>query len=297
MGIFQKKKCPKQILFMHPVFKTNKIIGALEEEETMKLEVDFSQAFNKLCIQLKQFSPGSAYCNYEKHLYITGGQEMQKDIGKIFLEISVNNNDYKVKILKMPMMLFSHWNHSMISSKDYIFSIGGYNSNKCELFNINTLKWEKMIDLNCDERQRSMLVIYKDYLYCFMGYTQFEILNTIERINITNNILINKWETVNISNESNLNLKFYGSGILNYRDALYFIGGKIGFGEDEEDYKNEFHKFSFNNMKFYDINVYFNGTLNFIENQLYFFNDSTFGNFIDLNDGCLATLELSSLLI
>ena len=240
---------------MYPVITTNKIIGVLYGEETISLEVDFSQAFNNTDIQLFKFMTGSAYCNSEKYLYITGGQEMQKDIGKLFLKLSVNIDDYKVELLKMPMMNYSHWNHSMISNKNYIFSIGGYNSNKCELFNINTLKWEKMLNLNCNERQKSMLAIYKDFLYCFMGYTQIEILNSIERINITNNILINKWEILNISNESNSNLKFYGSGTINYRNEIFFIGGKIGFGDHEEDYKDEVCKFNFDNLKFNDLGI------------------------------------------
>ena len=289
--IFQKP------LFMYPVFKTNKIKGVLKGEyEIITLEVDFSQAFNKQNIQLKQFIPSSAYCNSEQHLYITGGKENQKDIGKIFLRISVNNNnnDPEVCIEKMPMMNFSHWNHSMISNKDCIFSIGGYNSNKCELYNIKTLKWEKMPDLNYNERQRSMLVICKDYLYCFMGYTQFEILNSVERINITN-ILINKWENVNI-NEYNLNLKFYGSGIFNYKDEkLIFIGGKIGFGNGEEDYNTKIYEFSINNMKFYDPDLYFNANLYFIENQFYYCDKDNVGNFVTLNDGCLWIFNISDL--
>ena len=289
-------KFPKlSLLFMHPVNETNKIIGALEDEGIVKFEADFSQAFNQQDIQIKQFITGSAYCNFEKYLYITGGQEMQKDIGKIFLKISKNNNDIKAKILIMPMMNFAHWNHSMISNKDYIFSIGGYNSNKCELFNNNTLKWEKMHVLNSHERQRSMLVIYKDYLYCFMGYTQHEILNSCERIKITNNILINKWETLNINNESNSNLKFYGSGIFNYKDKLVFIGGKIGFGEDkEEDYKSNIDIFSFDDMKFNNCEIYYNGQLNFFESNLHYFDDDIIGNFIDYNDGCLASIKISS---
>jgi hypothetical protein len=57
-----------------------------------------------------------------------------------------------------------------------------------------------------------MLVIHKDYLYAFMGYTQFYILDSIERINITN-LDKRKWEKVNISNPAQINLKFYGSSI------------------------------------------------------------------------------------
>lgn len=286
---------------MYPIFATNKIMGALrgEKGETITLEVDFSQAFDKQDIQLNQFIPSSAYCNSEGYLYITGGKENQKDIEKIFLRISVddNNNIAEVNIEKMPMMNYSHWNHSMISNKDYIFSIGGYNSNKCELFNIKTLKWEKMPDLNCNERQRTMLVIYKDYLYCFMGYTQFEILNSVERINITNNILTNKWENVNISNECNLNLKFYGSGIFNIRDEIFiFIGGKIGFENDDEDYKKEIYNFNFNYLKFYDRELCFNEQLYFIENQFHYCDNDIFGNFPIFEDGCLCILNVSYLI-
>ena len=56
-----KKISPKPILFMYPLIATNKIRGALECEETIRLDVDFSEAFNKQDIQLKQFVPGSAY--------------------------------------------------------------------------------------------------------------------------------------------------------------------------------------------------------------------------------------------
>jgi len=288
---------PKPIfLFFYPITNTNTILAALEGEITGKLQVDFDQAFNKQDIQIKEFIPGLSYCNLGQYLYITGGQEVQKDTGKLFLRISVNNNNNKTKMVKMPMMNFSHWNHSMISNKDYIFVIGGYNSNKCEFFVFKTLTWEKMFDLNIEERQRAMLVIYKDYLYCFMGYTQFKILDSVERINITNNLSTNKWENIIISNEFNLNLKFYGSGIFNYGDELFFIGGKIGLGNNENDYKSEIYNFSFKNMKFNNCEICFSEKLNFIENQFHHCNDDSVGNFICLNDGCLATISISSLI-
>ena len=110
---YSEKKVFKKPLFMCPIFSTNKIMGALEEEDTITLEVDFSQVFNKQDVQLNQFVPSSAYCNSEGYMYITGGKDDQKDIGKIFIRISVNNNnDTEVNIVKMPMMNFSHWNHS-----------------------------------------------------------------------------------------------------------------------------------------------------------------------------------------
>jgi hypothetical protein len=280
---------------MYPIFNSNKILGAFKDERTQKLEVDFKQAFNKGDIQLTEFTQGGAYCNLGKYLYVTGGQEMQKGIGKIFLRLKVNEYDKKVKMVKMPMMNYSHWNHSMISNDNYIFVIGGYNSNICECFNLKTLKWEKMFDLNSKERQRAMLVIYKDYLYTFMGYSQFEILDSVERISVGSNLLVNKWENLNISNDYNLNIKFFGSGIYIYGDEAYFIGGKFGHRNDKYEYKTEIYNFSFNKMGFNNSRICFDGKLNFIENKFHLCSDDTFGNFICLDNGCLATISISLL--
>ena len=62
-------------------------------------------------------------------------------------------------------MLDAHCNHSIISNGYYLFAIGGYNSNKCEYFNLDTNEWKKMANLECNERQRSMITFYKKFLY------------------------------------------------------------------------------------------------------------------------------------
>ena len=282
-------------LFMHPIFKTNKIIGAIEDECTGKVEVNFKQAFEDKDIQLNEFPQGGAYCNFQKSLYFTGGQEIQKGVGKIFLRVSApKESNSETKLVKLPSMIYSHWNHSMISNEKYVFVIGGYNSNNCEYFNLKTLKWEALPNLNSEERQRPMLVLYEEYLYVFMGFTQFGILDSIERINI-NKLGTSKWEKVSISNPENINLKFYGAGIYNLNEKIYFIGGKVGLGNDDSDYKAEIYSFDFDNMTFSSPDVYFSGQLNFIETQFHYCNDETIGNFIELNDGCLATVAISSL--
>ena len=85
-----------------------------------------------------------------------------------------------------------------------------------------------------------MLVIYNDYLYVFMGYTQFNILNSIERINIDIlSISVSLWEKVSFSNPENGDLHFYGAGIYNSHSKLYFIGGKVGKGNDDSDFKDD----------------------------------------------------------
>ena len=194
----------------------------------------------------------------------------------------------------MPSMNFSHWNHSMIAKDKYIYAIGGYNSNKCEYYDIDEHKWESMPNLNCEERQRPILAINNDYLYSFMGYIQFNILDIIERINITN-LNNGKWEKVIFSNPDNVNIKFYGAGIFNYNEELYFFGGKEGFGNEDKDYKIEIISFDFKKFEFKKNNFYYLCKLNFIENELFIMNDNNLGNFIESNEGCLATINVSSL--
>jgi len=280
-------------LFMYPIFGSNQILGAFKNESTGRAEIDFKQAFSGKDISLNAFPEGGAYCNLGHNLYFTGGLEKQKGIGKLFLRVSVQIDGSSVNLTKMPNMLYTHRNHSMIANENYIFVIGGYKSNKCECFNLKTSKWESMPDLISKERQRAMLVIYDDYLYAFMGYTQSGILDSIERINITK-LGTSKWEKVSTSNPTKINVKFYGSGIYKQNGKLYFIGGKIGLGNDESDYKNEIYTFSFNEMMFSSTNISFTGQLNFIENQFLFCNEENIGNFIDSDGGNLATISISS---
>ena len=298
-GYNEIKKITKQnsmFLFMYPIFNSNKIVGALEVERTGKIEVDFKQTFTEKDIQLNEFPQGGAFCNNDSLLYFTGGQEKQIGIGKLFFAISTLKTDSKAKLIKMPSMNYSHWNHSMISNNDCIFVIGGYNSKKCEFFNLGHYRWEIMPDLNEEERQRPILVLYKDYLYAFMGYTQYNILDTVEKINI-NKLSTNKWEILQILNPNKINLKLYGAGVYTCGEKLYIIGGKIGKANHETDYKNEIYCFDLSKNVFSDTGVYYDGKLNFIENKFHRCDNELIGNFIELNDGCLATISLSSFLI
>ena len=284
-------------LFMYPIFNTNKLSGALEDENTGTVEIDFKQAFGEKDIQLNEFPQGGAFCNSGKYLYITGGQEKQKGIGKLFLRVTILKNEFgdsMVRLVKMPSMIYSHWNHSMIANDDYIFVVGGYNSNKCEYFNLKTMKWQAMPDLNSEERQRTILFINEGYLYAFMGYSQYNILDSVERINI-NKLGTSKWEKLSFSNPDNINLKFYGAGIYKYNGKLFFIGGKMGHGKEDPDFKSEIYSFDFDKMQFSASDIYYNGQLNFIENEFHNCNNDNIGNFIEANEGCLATIAISAL--
>ena len=193
----------------------------------------------------------------------------------------------------MPYMIYSHSNHSMISTGNYIFVIGGINSNKCEAFNLTTLKWELMPDLNISERQRTILAVYDNYLYAFMGYNQYGILDSVERINIKD-LENSKWEMVNTSNPFDLDTKFYGSGIYCLDGEIYFIGGKKGLGNSDNDYKSDVLSYKIDENKFTTKNLNFNGALEFIENQFHRFDEENIGNFSNGKD-VLATLPISGL--
>ena len=291
-AINKKEYDPNHFLFIAPIYNTNTIIGAFPDENTARINIDFKKVFNDKDLQINSFPQGGAFCNYEKYSYFSGGQEKPKGVGKIFLRMNTNIENGKIEMTKMPSMLYSHYNHSMISNDNYIFVIGGNNSNKCEAFNIRTSKWEAMPDLNSSERQRAILAIYDNYLYAFMGCTQYGILDTVERIYIKD---LKKWEKVNVKNPSNINIKFYGAGVYCLNGELFFVAGKKGTGNNDDDYKKEICSFKFDTCEFLTDGIYFNENLEFIENQFHHLNDSNIGNFMN-GEGALASLPLSELL-
>ena len=201
----------------------------------------------------------------------------------------------KAKMVKMPTMLYNHWNHSMISDGNYVFVIGGYNSNKCEAFNLKTFKWESMPDLNSPERQQATLTIYGNYLYAFMGHSQFKVLDTVERINIKT-LGSSNWEIVNFSNPNGINTKFYGAGVYTVNGQVFFLAGKTGLGSDESDYKSEIHRFKFDTNEFLNTDIIYNGNITFIENEFHPISEGNVGNFINIDNGTLATMPVASLL-
>ena len=291
-AINKKEYDPNHFLFIAPIYNTNTIIGAFPDENTARINIDFKKVFNEKDLQINSFPQGGAFCNDEKYSYFSGGQEKPKGVGKIFLRMNTNIENGKIEMTKMPSMLYSHYNHSMISNDNYIFVIGGNYSNKCEAFNIRTSKWEAMPDLNSPERQRAILAIYDNYLYAFMGCTQYSILDTVERIYIKD---LKKWEKVNVKNPSNINIKFYGAGVYCLNGELFFVAGKKGTGKNDDDYKKEICSFKFDTCEFLTDGIYFNENLEFIENQFHHLNDSNIGNFMN-GEGALASLPLSELL-
>jgi len=279
------KTCP--IAFMYPVFKTNLIKAAIDKNTVQEIKINFSD-FSKDSPIINEFPNGGTYCNYKNCLYFTGGQEYIKGAGKLFLAIS--NNSLVQNAIKLPSMKYNHWNHSMIANKGKIYVIGGYNTNKCEYYDIAEKTWKEMPNLIENERQRSMLFIEKNYLYCFMGLNQSGILNTVERINLDN--IDEGWENIIVVNSNHINLKFYGSGIIRMNNAnkIYFVGGKKENKKKETCFKRTIYEFSFDNNEIAVSDFKIENDLFFIENRLYAMDATDCGNFINVGNGFLISM-------
>ena len=272
--------------FMYPVFKTNIIKGAIDKVTVQEIKINFSQ-FSEEDPILTEFPAGGAYCNYENFFYFSGGQEYIKEASKLFLSIS--KKDSNQNPTKLPSMLNPHWNHSMIADKEKIYVIGGYNSNKCEVYDIQAKTWSELPDLLSPERQRSMLFIEKSFLYCFMGLSQNGMLDSVERLNLDNTQ--KGWERINVDNSENLILKFYGAGIIRMSDEnkILFIGGKKE-NNNEEVYKRSIYEFSLDDFKMTLSDFKIENDLEFVENKLYPIDDTDYGNFINIGDGYLISM-------
>ena len=270
------------ISFMYPVFKTNIVKGSIDKNTVQEIKINFPG-------DITEFVQGGAYCNYENGLYYTGGQEYIKDAGKLFLMIG--RNDKGQNAIKLPDMKYPHWNHSMIADKNKIYVIGGYNSNKCEMFDLSSNTWTDIPDIIEKERQRSMLYIDNNFLYCFMGRSQNAFLSTVERLNLDN---VNAgWESIIVdTGKERTNLKFYGAGIIkkNNSNRIYFIGGKKEKRNKEEAFKRSIYEFSFDDYKMTKSDFKIENDLVFIENKLFPMDEGDCGNFINVGNGFLISM-------
>lgn len=263
-------------LFMCPLFDSRNVCGFVDIENSCEVDVNFSEAFGENS-QINKFPIGGAYCNYGQYFYFSGGHKDNPNIRKIFFKIYIMRMKARIKVL--PNMLYEHCNHAMIKGNGCIFVIGGNKSNKCEIFNINSNKWDSMAELNEKERERTMLYILNGYLYAFMGYNEKGVLDSVERINLSN-LANNKWEIVKINYPFSVNMNFYGAGIYEYKKKIIFVGGKYGKGDDISDYKKEIYVFNPDENHFYDFKHSIEKPLYFIENNLYAIMPEVIANFI-----------------
>lgn len=192
---------------------------------------------------IKEFPKGHAYCNYKNSLYISGGlNDNDQNVSFQLMKYDYHSNT----VVMMPQMKYQHYNHTMFAYNDYIYVIGGFNSNKCERFHIISNKWEQMEELISIERQFPILTIYNNYLYVFFGLCQNGYVNTLERINI--NSIHNRWERISNFDSDTTITNTYGCGLIlkEDEDILYFFGGK-----NNDVVSSQVFSYNFNTNAFY----------------------------------------------
>ena len=157
------------------------------------------------------------FCTKNKCLYISGGKEpnFTKNESNILLSVDLFKSDENKVSIKAPM-IYNRYQHSTIYDKNYIYSVGGVDSNTEEIYNMEKDYWENLPQMNY-KRIYPILYIYNDYLYAFFGKNKAfrEYPTAIERLNINYSDENNRhlWETIEFNNPRNIDLRYYGCAV------------------------------------------------------------------------------------
>lgn len=165
----------------------------------------------------------SSHCNNNGFLYVSGGVEIVGSTissSTMFKYDCVNNS-----IVRLANMNIPRHNHTMISQGSYIYVVGGLNNSTAERYDTRFNIWTKLSPL-VSERQNPILFIHNNYLYAFFGKaSNGRYLETIERLNISENVKNAQWEIVNYSNPDKVNVKVYGCAVSEVEGSLFFFSG------------------------------------------------------------------------
>lgn len=173
---------------------------------------------------LSSFLRNCSIVNTGKQLYISGGELTLGQSSSVFL----NYNPVTHILSKLEDLPTPKHSHSMIFFNNFIYSVGGYNTNTCERYDIAERKWVKLSNLKSQERQSPMLHIQGMWLYAIFGYKQGDYVDSIERINTKS--LKSNWESVIYSNPEKIKVGFFGAGVIPKEDHIFLLGGKDSQG-------------------------------------------------------------------
>ena len=196
-----------------------------------KFKIDFDQ--NDL--NLNYFLPGCVTVHLGNNILIITGGEYKNEPTSHFLILTI---DEKVLDEKEEMNS-THRFHSMINinnnNKNYIFVIGGWDSNEVEYINFeNCNKWISISKLNYQRSDSTAFYFNEKYIYVFGGWDFFnkKCVSEIERYQLYNSdtgdniITNNKWEKIEIKGEK-ISLNKYNMGIINLINEDDDISSKI----------------------------------------------------------------------
>ena len=213
---------------LSPISQTNsiKIITSnIKEESTLPVKFPENFGFNTFLLDCAH-----CFCELNNCLYVSGGIESttEKNKSNVLLCIDITQKD-ELKVKKMANMNIARNGHSMISEDKYIYIIGGEDNNTVERYDIENDIWDILPSM-ISKRMYPILYINNGYLYAFFGkFKNGEYPCSIERLNLNNNNENIKpaWEMILFSNPKNIDVRIYGSAVLNYNGMLYFFGGNV----------------------------------------------------------------------
>ena len=194
-----------------------------KEDKSLKIQTYDPIMINNF--SLNNFSPSSAYCNGNNHLFISGGENKNGEIIDDFWEI-----DLKTQIISDPVKIPPKKNHSMIFVPNYyVFIIGG-NDTKTFYFNLENREVGEWGDLNKIRNEPALQKI-NNYLYCFdcINNGNNDIFS-LERTDLYSNepewILLTPKLNFPINDEQKLSQKFFGVS-KDEEDNIVFLGGNM----------------------------------------------------------------------
>jgi hypothetical protein len=259
-----------------PHFKDLKVYS---DSKTMikRQHVDFPSSL----IGISTFPDNMIWVNSNGKLYMTGGLVNGTPIPNFLVYDVFANN-----ISRLSDMTTARDNHSMLLHDNFIYVVGGSDTNTCEKYNLQTSAWIKLNSLQSGATQRSILLVKNNFLYAFFGILAGEYVDHIERLNLKN--LKSKWEYVSYKNPDNIDLKMIGSGIIEIGDSeIYMFGGKT-----KDEVKNTAISYDFKDNTFRKLDLALEDGTYFMESKLLRFGNDTYGQF-NLNKDDILKLQIS----
>ena len=186
--------------------------------------------------KIKRFLNFSVYINANNLLYISGGKTKDDKCKNTFYKYSPNTNT----LTQLASMLTPRCSHSMIDLNNEIYVVGGYNTNTCEKYLIQSNEWKNLPKLNSKERQVSTLFAMNNTtLYCAFGFIRGDSDGALYAEKLNTKISSSKWMKVNIkcNNIDKSELKKFNVGIIKLKEGEFIIcGGENGKNEESDCY-------------------------------------------------------------
>ena len=198
---------------MFPLKDTNIIKVYKSDSSYENKYIQFPQVLN-----MNKFLLGSAHCNYNGLLYISGGfiNDDKTISSNAFFSYDYNSNS----LIYLSGMISPHSNHSMIGHGSYIYIIGGNQNKSCERYNIKTKQFSAIPNLN-KEHEFPIVSIYHNILYVMFGKSNIN-KHSIEAIDLNG---LSHWEKIHFNNIDNINTNIYGSAVISLDNTLVCFGG------------------------------------------------------------------------